>query len=148
MQYIYFNFGLIGDIHLKADKMSMANSLEVRVPFLDRVLIDRVRKLPTKYKIKDGKTKYLFREVAHDILPEKWSNKKKLGFPVPIREWLKEEDTYNLVKETFSKSEEFFKPNKIIKLLDDHKKGKKDNSRKIWTIYSFLVWYDEYFNKR
>ena len=148
MQYIDFNFWLIGDILLKADKMSMANSLEVRVPFLDRVLIDRVRKLPTKYKIKDGKTKYLFREVAHDILPEKWSNKKKLGFPVPIREWLKEEDTYNLVKETFSKSEEFFKPNKIIKLLDEHKKGKKDNSRKIWTIYSFLVWYDEYFNKR
>ena len=148
MQYIDFNFWLIGDILLKADKMSMANSLEVRVPFLDRVLIDTVRKLPTKYKIKDGKTKYLFREVAHDILPEKWSNKKKLGFPVPIREWLKEEDTYNLVKETFSKSEEFFKPDKIIKLLDDHKKGKKDNSRKIWTIYSFLVWYDEYFNKR
>lgn len=148
MQYIDFNFWLIGDILLKADKMSMANSLEVRVPFLDRVLIDTVRKLPTKYKIKDGKTKYLFREVAHDILPEKWSNKKKLGFPVPIREWLKEEDTYNIVKEKFSKSEEFFKPKKIIKLLDEHKKGKKDNSRKIWTIYSFLVWYDEYFNKR
>ena len=148
MQYIDFNFWLIGDILLKADKMSMANSLEVRVPFLDRILIDTVRKLPTKYKIKEGKTKYLFREVAHDILPEKWSNKKKLGFPVPIREWLKEEDTYNLVKEKFSKSEEFFKPNKIIKLLDDHKKGKKDNSRKIWTIYSFLVWYDEYFSKR
>lgn len=148
MQYIDFNFWLIGDILLKADKMSMANSLEVRVPFLDRVLIDTVRKLPTKYKIKDGKTKYLFREIAHDILPEKWSNKKKLGFPVPMREWLKEEDTYNLVKETFSKSGEFFKPNKIIKLLDEHKKEKKDNSRKIWTIYSFLVWYDEYFNKR
>lgn len=148
MQYIDFNFWLIGDILLKADKMSMANSLEVRVPFLDRVLIDTVRKLPTKYKIKDGKTKYLFREIAHDILPEKWSNKKKLGFPVPMREWLKEDDTYNLVKETFSKSGEFFKPNKIIKLLDEHKNGKKDNSRKIWTIYSFLVWYDEYFNKR
>ena len=148
MQYIDFNFWLIGDILLKADKMSMANSLEVRVPFLDRVLIDTVRKLPTKYKIKDGKTKYLFREIAHDILPEKWSNKKKLGFPVPIRQWLKEEDTYNLIKNKFEKSDEFFNPKKIIKLLDEHKKGKKDNSRKIWTIYSFLVWYDEYFNKR
>lgn len=148
MQYIDFNFWLIGDILLKADKMSMANSLEVRVPFLDRVLIDTARKIPTKYKIKDGKTKYLFREVAHDVLPEKWSNKKKLGFPVPIREWLKEDDTYNLVKDTFLKSEEFFKPKKIIKLLDEHKKGKRDNSRKIWTIYSFLVWYDEYFMKR
>ena len=139
MQYIDFNFWLIGDILLKADKMSMANSLEVRVPFLDRVLIDTARKIPTKYKIKDGKTKYLFREVAHDILPEKWSNKKKLGFPVPMRVWLKEEDTYNLVKERFSNSNEFFKPEKIIKLLNEHKKGKKDNSRKIWTIYSFLV---------
>lgn len=148
MQYIDFNFWLIGDILLKADKMSMANSLEVRVPFLDRVLIDTARKIPTKYKIKDGKTKYLFREVALDILPAKWSNKKKLGFPVPIREWLKEEDTYNKVKDTFLKSEEFFKPNKIIKLLDEHKKGKRDNSRKIWTIYSFLIWYQEYFEKR
>ena len=145
MEYIDFNFWLIGDILLKADKMSMANSLEVRVPFLDRVLIDSARKIPTKYKIKDGKTKYLFREIAHDVLPEKWSNKKKLGFPVPIREWLKEDDTYNLIKDTFSKSSEFFVPEKIIKLLDEHKEGKRDNSRKIWTIYSFLVWYDEYF---
>lgn len=148
MQYIDFNFWLIGDILLKADKMSMANSLEVRVPFLDRILIDTARKIPTKYKIKDGKTKYLFREIAHDTLPEKWSNKKKLGFPVPIREWLKEEDTYNLVKEKFNGSQDFFNEKAIIKLLDEHKKGKRDNSRKIWTIYSFLVWYDEYFIQR
>ena len=148
MQYIDFNFWLIGDILLKADKMSMANSLEVRVPFLDRVLIDTARKIPTKYKIKNGKTKYLFREIAHDILPEKWSNKKKLGFPVPIREWLKEEDTYNLVKDKFNNAGEFFNTDKIIKLLENHKNGKKDNSKKIWTIYSFLVWYDEYFIER
>ena len=148
MQYIDFNFWLVGDILLKADKMSMANSLEVRVPFLDRLLIDTARKIPTKYKIKDGKTKYLFREVAREVLPQKWSDKKKLGFPVPIREWLKEDDIYNLIKNKFLESEEFFKPNKIIKLLDQHKKGKRDNSRKIWTIYSFLVWYEEYFIKR
>ena len=77
MQYIDFNFWLVGDILLKADKMSMANSLEVRVPFLDRLLIDTARKIPTKYKIKDGKTKYLFREVAREVLPQKWSDKKK-----------------------------------------------------------------------
>ena len=148
MQYIDFNFWLVGDILLKADKMSMANSLEVRVPFLDRLLIDTARKIPTKYKIKDGKTKYLFREVAREVLPQKWSDKKKLGFPVPIREWLKEDDIYNLIKNKFLESEEFFKPNKIIKLLDQHKKGKRDNSRKIWTIYSFLVWYEEYLIKR
>ena len=145
MQYIDFNFWLIGDILLKADKMSMANSLEVRVPYLDRILIDYARELPTKYKIKDGQTKYAFRRVANEVLESKFADKKKLGFPVPIREWIKEDDIYNKIKDTFSRSSDFFKVEKITKLLDEHKEGKKDNSRKIWTIYSFLVWYDEYF---
>lgn len=145
MQYIDFNFWLIGDILLKADKMSMANSLEVRVPYLDRILIDYAKGLPTKYKIKDGQTKYAFRKVANEVLESKFADKKKLGFPVPIREWIKEEDIYNKIKDTFSRSSSFFKVDEINKLLDEHKEGKKDNSRKIWTIYSFLVWYDEYF---
>ena len=145
MQYIDFNFWLIGDILLKADKMSMANSLEVRVPYLDRILIDYAKGLPTKYKIKDGQTKYAFRKVANEVLESKFADKKKLGFPVPIREWIKEEDIYNKIKDTFSRSSSFFKVDEITKLLDEHKEGKKDNSRKIWTIYSFLVWYDEYF---
>ena len=148
MQYIDFNFWLIGDILLKADKMSMANSLEVRVPYLDRILIDYARELPTKYKIKNGQTKYAFRRVANEVLESKFADKKKLGFPVPIREWIKEDDIYTKIKETFSRSSEFFKVDKITKLLDEHKEGKKDNSRKIWTIYSFLVWYDEYFIER
>ena len=148
MQYIDFNFWLIGDILLKADKMSMANSLEVRVPFLDRPLISSVINMPAKYKIVGNQTKYAFREVCKEALPEKWASKKKLGFPVPIREWIKEEDVYNDIYEKFMESEEFFKPKKIIKLLEEHKNGKRDNSRKIWTIYSFLVWYQEYFVKR
>ena len=148
MQYIDFNFWLIGDILLKADKMSMANSLEVRVPFLDRPLISSVINMPAKYKIVGNQTKYAFREVCKEALPEKWASKKKLGFPVPIREWIKEEDVYNDIYEKFMGSEEFFKPKKIIKLLEEHKNGKRDNSRKIWTIYSFLVWYQEYFVKR
>lgn len=148
MQYIDFNFWLIGDILLKADKMSMANSLEVRVPYLDRILIDYAKGLPTKYKIKDGQTKYAFRKVANEVLESKFADKKKLGFPVPIREWIKEDDIYNKIKDTFSRSSEFFKVDEITKLLDEHKEGKKDNSRKIWTIYSFLVWYDEYFIAR
>ena len=148
MQYIDFNFWLIGDILLKADKMSMANSLEVRVPYLDRILINYAKELPTKYKIKDGQTKYAFRKVANEVLESKFADKKKLGFPVPIREWIKEEDIYNKIKDTFSRSSEFFKVDEIIKLLDEHKEEKKDNSRKIWTIYSFLVWYDEYFIAR
>ena len=148
MQYIDFNFWLIGDILLKADKMSMANSLEVRVPYLDRILIDYARELPTKYKIKNDQTKYAFRRVANEVLESKFADKKKLGFPVPIREWIKEDDIYSKIKETFSRSSEFFKVDKITKLLNEHKEGKKDNSRKIWTIYSFLVWYDEYFIER
>ncbi len=148
MQYIDFNFWLIGDILLKADKMSMANSLEVRVPFLDKNLISNVISIPSEYKIVGNETKYAFRQVCKETLPEKWANKKKLGFPVPLREWLKEDEIYNKVKETFEKAGEFFNTDRIIKLLDKHKQGKRDNSRKIWTIYSFLIWYQEYFEKR
>lgn len=146
MQYIDFNTWLIGDILLKADKMSMANSLEVRVPYLDRVLIDSMRKIPTKYKINDGQTKYAFRNVAKKELADKVANKKKLGFPVPIRVWLRENDTYELIKKTFESDNQFFNKKEIIKLLDAHYKGKRDNSRKIWTVYTFLVWYHEYFS--
>ena len=148
MQYIDFNFWLIYDILLKADKMSMANSLEVRVPYLDREVIEYASKLPSKYKIVGNETKYAFRKVAKEELADKVADKKKLGFPVPIREWLKEDDVYQEVKNMFLESGYFFKPKKIIKLLDDHKAGKRDNSRKIWTIYTFLVWYQEYFIKR
>ena len=146
MQYIDFNFWLIGDILLKADKMSMANSLEVRVPFLDKNLISSVIGIPSKYKIVGNETKYAFREVCKESLDDKWASKKKLGFPVPIREWIKDEDVYKKIYDIFSNSSEFFKTDKIIKLLDEHKNGKRDNSRKIWTIYSFLVWYQEYFS--
>ncbi len=148
MQYIDFNFWLIGDILLKADKMSMANSLEVRVPFLDRMLISNVIGIPSQYKIVGNETKYAFRQVCKETLDPKWANKKKLGFPVPIREWIKEEDTYHDLYKLFSEANQFFNTDKIIKLLEEHKNGKRDNSRKIWTIYSFLVWYQEYFVKR
>lgn len=147
MQYIDFNFWLIGDILLKADKMSMANSLEVRVPYLDRVVIDYARHLPTKYKVDKNTTKKCFRKVANEVLEDKVSNKKKLGFPVPIRNWIKDDDIYNKIKARFLSASEFFNTNEIVKLLDDHRNGKYDNSRKVWTIYIFLVWYDRYFNE-
>ncbi len=148
MQYIDFNFWLIGDILLKADKMSMANSLEVRVPFLDKKLISNCISIPSEYKIVGNETKYAFRQVCKETLDSKWANKKKLGFPVPIREWIKDEDVYNNIYKLFSEANEFFNTKNIIKLLEEHKKGKRDNSRKIWTIYSFLIWYQEYFVKR
>lgn len=147
MQYIDIHFWLIGDILLKADKMSMANSLEVRVPFLDKEVFNLARTIPTKYKVTDKNTKIAMREAAHRYLPDMVAEKKKLGFPVPIRIWLREDKYYNIVKEAFtSKSaEKFFNVNEIMKFLDRHKAGKEDNSRKIWTIYMFLVWYQEFF---
>ena len=145
MQYIDFNFWLVGDILTKADKMSMANSLEVRVPFLDRPLIDYATSLPTEYKVDKNTTKKIFRDIASEVLEDKVSTKKKLGFPVPIRVWLKEDETYESVSKVFMKDDKFFNQKAILKLLDDHKKGKADNSRKIWTIYVFLIWYEIFF---
>ena len=145
MQYIDLNLWLPNDILLKADKMSMANSIELRVPYLDRIIVDYAKTIPTKYKIKNNQTKYLLRQVANEYLDKEIANKKKLGFPIPIREWIKDNDIYNKIKDTFKQGQEFFNTQEIIKLLEEHIEGKKDNSRKIWTIYSFLIWYKEYF---
>ena len=145
MQYIDFNFWLIGDILTKADKMSMANSLEVRVPFLDRPLIDYALGLPTEFKTDKNTTKKIFRDIASEVLEDKVSTKKKLGFPVPIRVWLKEDETYESIRKVFMQDNKFFNQKAILKILDDHKKGKSDNSRKIWTIYVFLIWYEIFF---
>lgn len=147
MQYIDINFWLIGDILLKADKMSMAHSLEVRVPFLDREVFDVARHIPTKYKVNAQNTKYAMRMAAHRYLPDMVAEKKKLGFPVPIRIWLKDEKYYNIIKKAFTSdaAKKYFNTDTLINYLDEHKEGKADNSRKIWTVYMFLVWYNDYF---
>lgn len=147
MQYLDIHMWMAGDILLKADRMSMAHSLELRVPFLDKELCNLAVKIPTKYRVNGNNTKYAMRLAAKKNIPEKVAEKKKLGFPVPIRVWLKEEKYYNLVKETFTSKEatQYFNTQNLIKLLNQHYEGKKDNSRKIWTVYMFLVWYREYF---
>ncbi len=149
MQYIDTKLWLVGDILLKADKMSMANSLEVRVPLLDKEVFKVAKSVPSKYRVNKNGTKLVFRQIANKYLPEQVSSKKKLGFPIPIREWLKEEDVYDKVKAEFSSevSNQYFNNDVIVSLLDNHKKGVCDNSRKIWCIYAFLVWHGEYFNE-
>lgn len=149
MQYIDINFWLQGDILLKADKMSMAHSLESRVPFVDINVFDYTKKLPIDYRCNKKATKYAFRIAAKRHIPEATANKKKLGFPVPIRVWLKEDKYYNKVKSAFTSevARKYFEVDRIMALLDDHREGKTDNSRKIWTIYVFLVWYDVYFGE-
>ncbi len=147
MQFIDLNLWLVGDILLKADKMSMANSLEVRVPFLDKEVFKVAANIQKDYRVNRQATKYAFRMAAKDHLPDDVAAKKKLGFPVPIRIWLKDDKYYNKVKQTFTSNaaKEFFNTDKIVAYLDAHKNGKADNSRKIWTIYMFLLWHKEFF---
>ena len=147
MQFIDLNLWMVGDILLKADKMSMANSLEVRVPFLDKEVFEVARHVQPDYRVNREATKYAFRMAAKDYLPEEVASKEKLGFPVPTRVWLKDEKYYNIVKTAFQSeaAQKYFNTDKIVKYLDDHKNGKADNSRKVWTIYMFLVWYNQFF---
>ena len=147
MQYIDLNFWLQGDILLKADKMSMAHGLESRVPFLDRGVYMVAKDLPLEEKISDTNTKTAFREAAHRYMPAAAAEKKKLGFPVPIRIWLRQDKYYEIVKEAFcsKEAERFFHTDELMKLLNTHRAGKEDYSRHIWNVYTFLVWYRQYF---
>lgn len=147
MQYLDLHLWMTGDILLKADKMSMAHSLELRVPFLDKEVMHLAERIPKRYRVTKENTKYAMRIAALRACPPQTANKKKLGFPVPIRVWLKEDKYYNTVKEAFtgSAAEKYFNTEKLIRLLDQHRAGEYDNSRKIWTVYSFLVWYSVYF---
>lgn len=159
MQYLDLHLWMAGDILLKADKMSMANSLELRVPFLDKEVMALAERIPVRYRVTRKEvtdehtkyvTKYAMRLAAKKDTPEqtaKTAAKKKLGFPVPIRVWLKEDKYYNIVRSAFESesSQKFFNTAPLIRLLDDHREGKADNSRKIWTVFIFLVWYKVYF---
>lgn len=159
MQYLDLHMWMAGDILLKADKMSMAHSLELRVPFLDKKVMHIAEKIPTKYRVTRKEitdehtpyiTKYAMRLAAKQDTPQKTAKtaaKKKLGFPVPIRVWLKEDKYYQIVRDRFESKagKQFFHTEQLIRLLDDHRDGKADNSRKIWTVFMFLIWYAVFF---
>lgn len=152
MQYVDMHLWLVHDILMKGDKMGMANSLEVRVPFLDKKVMEFAQTLPVEYKVQAPRTKVALRGAAEKAIRSKTAQKKKLGFPIPIRVWLREDKYYARVKDSFASpsAEKFFNTNVLLKMLDDHKCGKNanektDNSRKIWTVYIFLVWYERFF---
>ena len=149
MQYLDINMWMVGDILLKADRMSMANSLELRVPFLDKEIFKVASSLPTKLRCNKHNTKYAMRKAAVRHMPEATAEKEKLGFPVPTRVWLRDEKYYNVVKTKFKgkTAEKFFNTDVLVSWLDSHFSGKEDNSRRVWTIYVFLVWYDIYFDE-
>lgn len=146
MQYVDLFFWLVGDILLKTDKMSMAHSLESRVPFLDKQVFDVSATIPTRLKANDEQTKLTLREAAERAIPKDWAQKEKLGFPVPMVNWLRQNRYYNEIKEWFTGdiASKFFNTDELVRLLDEHKAG-ADRSRKIWIVYMFLMWYKIYF---
>ena len=148
MQYIDYNFWQPGNILLKGDKMAMAHSLEGRFPFLDLKVFTLAKTLPLEYRVNSETTKLALRAAAREILPERIAKRPKLGFPVPMRVWLKEDRWYKQVKEAFESetAQQFFYTGLLVDLLEAHRSGKADNSRRIWTIYVFLIWYGVFFD--
>ncbi len=147
LQYVDIHTWMLYDILQKADRMSMANSLELRVPFLDKKMLELAMQIPVRYRIKGNTTKVALRGAAIKQLPERTANKPKLGFPVPLNDWLRQNKYYEMVREKFDGdiAAMFFDHDAIRKLLDDHKAGLALNMKKIWTIYSFILWYEEFF---
>ncbi|MCU6746095.1 asparagine synthase (glutamine-hydrolyzing) [Faecalicatena acetigenes] len=141
---------LEGDIYLNVDKMSTAAGLEIRMPLTDRRIFDIASRMPSRYKVDSEQNKVAFRTAAAKVLPKEIAFRKKLGFIVPIRIWMADERYNQDVREKFHSdiAEKFFHVEEIQAIFDDYVGGNSDNWRKVWTIYTFLVWYEEYFVKR
>ncbi len=145
MQYIDMHFWMPGDILMKADKMTMAHSLELRVPFLDKELFEVVRKIPAKYRVAEGTTKMIFRKAMEGIVPETILHRKKLGFPVPLKEWLYGERAGQLLDQIKSAGiEAFFNMKEVERMMAQHRSGQADHARKIWVVYMFALWHSTY----
>ena len=145
--FIDYHFWLPQDILLKADKMSMSHSIELRTPLMDKDVFAYAKTIPNKYLLKNKETKYVFRDIAKETIPDEWARRRKCGFPVPFSKWIRDEKYYKMVKEAFNRDyvKDYFDQNYINQLLEDHYLGKKNNGRKIYNIYCFLVWYKVYF---
>lgn len=149
MQYVDIHTWLWGDILNKADTMSMAHSLEVRVPFLDKEVAKVAYSIPVEHRVDKHETKRYFRKAANEHMPDITAERKKLGFPIPVRNWFREEKYYTLVKNTITSktAKKYFNTKELVKMLDKHYTGKEDNSRKLWTVFVFLMWYDKHFEE-
>ncbi|MCY0893125.1 MAG: asparagine synthase (glutamine-hydrolyzing) [Acidibacillus sp.] len=145
MQYLDLHTWLPGDILMKADKMTMANSVELRVPFLDKQVFEFASQIPMAYRLANGTTKHVMREAVRKLLPKEVTERKKLGFPVPTRKWLKDEH-YQFARDLigFSTLDDLFDKHYILHLLEEHRQGTRDHARKIWAIVIFLLWHQTY----
>ncbi|MDT8859809.1 asparagine synthase (glutamine-hydrolyzing) [Alkalihalobacillus sp. MEB130] len=149
MQHLDMCTWLRGDILVKADKMTMAHSLELRVPFLDKEVFELASHIPPEWKTTNGTTKFILRKAFEGIVPDHVFMRRKLGFPVPLRHWLKNE-WYDLVKQVIedSETEAFIDKGYVTKLLEEHCLNKADRSRKIWTVLAFMIWHQVYIEKK
>ena len=150
MSNVDIQIWLEGDIYLNVDKMSEAAGLEIRMPLTDRRIFNIASRMPSKYKVSEEQNKVAFRTAAAKVLPEEIAFRKKLGFIVPIRIWMADERYNQDVQRLFSSdiAEKFFNVDEIKGIFDEYVGGNSDNWRKVWTIYTFLVWYEEYFVNR
>ena len=146
MQQVDLQLWLAGDILLKADKMSMAHSLELRVPYLDKEVFALAAALPAAAKANARMTQIALRQAAARTLPPAAAARKKLGFPVPVRDWLRQEPYTSRVRAVFSRpaAGEFFNVRLLHTMLNHHLHG-GDCWRQIWCVYSFLIWYEQFF---
>jgi asparagine synthase (glutamine-hydrolysing) len=145
MQYIDLNLWMPGDILMKADKMTMAHSLELRVPFLDKELFELTRQIPVQYRIANGTTKYVFRKAMEGVVPDFILNRPKLGFPVPLRTWMKEAEGDRILEQIAAAGlEDYINIDHVRDMLLKHRAGQGDYARKIWVLYMFALWHDTY----
>jgi asparagine synthase (glutamine-hydrolysing) len=143
MQHIDLFTWLRGDILVKADKMTMANSLELRVPFLDPEVFAVASRLPVQAKITRTTTKYALRRALEPIVPPHVLNRPKLGFPVPIRHWLRAGPLLEWAHEMLNAStaDHLIDVDAVRRMLDEHRCGTADHSRRLWTLLIFMLWH-------
>jgi asparagine synthase (glutamine-hydrolysing) len=150
MQYLDINLWMVQEILLKADKMSMAHSLELRVPLLDLEIFRLARTIPPAFKVTHTTTKLAFRRAASRRIPDVSARRTKLAFPVPLIEWLRKDSCANMVASYFESAaaSSFFERKELLRLLDEHRRGVRSHASKIWNPFTFLVWHEQFFSKR
>ncbi|MDO4762435.1 MAG: asparagine synthase (glutamine-hydrolyzing) [Corynebacterium sp.] len=150
MQHLDLFTWMRGDILVKADKINMAHSLELRVPFLDKVVFEVAESIPHDLKIANNTTKYALRKAMEQIVPPHVLHRKKLGFPVPMRHWLAGDELYGWAQDTISASgtDEIFDKKAVMEMLVEHRQGVSDHSRRLWTVLAFMVWHGIFVEKR
>ena len=150
MQHLDLFTWMRGDILVKADKINMANSLELRVPFLDKEVFKVAESIPYDLKISHGTTKYALRKAMEQIVPAHVLHRKKLGFPVPMCHWLAGDELYGWAQDTINESqtEDIFNKKEVLEMLKEHRDGVSDHSRRLWTVLSFMIWHGIFVEKR